>query len=105
MHTLMELNIIDNITQLIRQHMILFDAFDNVYLFGSILNVNKIPNDIDILLIYSKYSSKITIELSFIRTALEEISGLPVDLTVLSIEEEKDTEFLKKIYPIFLKLK
>lgn len=52
-----------------------------------------------------EYLVKITNELSFIRTALEEISGLPVDLTVLSIEEEKDTEFLKRIYPIFLKLK
>lgn len=93
------------IKSLIKQHITLFDSFDNVYLFGSILDINKIPNDIDILLIYSEYSSKIINDLGSICSGLEEISGLPVDLTVLSIEEEKDTKFLEKINFKYLKLK
>lgn len=105
MYTLMKLNISDNVSEFIKQHISLFDAFINVYLFGSILNTNKIPNDIDILLIYSEYSGKITNNLSSIRSALEEVSGLPVDLTVLSTAEEKDTKFLDRINSLYLKLK
>lgn len=73
-------------------------------MFGSILDRTKFPNDIDILLIYSKYSSRMVNNLSFIRSALEEISGMPIDLTVLSIEEEREMEFLKKINSLYLKL-
>lgn len=105
MDTLTGLNIRDNICESIRKHMELFDLFENVYLFGSILDITKFPNDIDILLIYSKYSSEIVNYLSFIRSALERISGMPIDLTVLSIEEEIDTKFLKKINSLYLKLK
>lgn len=105
MNTLMNLNTTDNISQLIKQHIKLFDYFNNVYLFGSILNINKIPNDIDILLIYSEYSNKIINDLNIICFVLEELSGMSVDLTVLSVEEEKDTEFLKKINLAYMKLK
>ena len=35
---------------------------------------------------------------------LEKASGLPIDLTVLSVEE-KDTTFLEKIKPYYLKIK
>lgn len=105
MCTLIKSNTRDNISKFIKQHLMLFNSFDNVYLFGSILNTNKTPNDIDVLLVYSDYSCKIIDDLSSIRSALEEISELPVDLTVLSIEEEKDTEFLKRINSLYLKLK
>jgi hypothetical protein len=44
-------------------------------------------------------------DLSSICSVLEKISGLPVDLTVLSIEEEKGTEFLKRINSLYLKIK
>lgn len=104
MDTLMELNIRDHICEKIRNHIELFDLFESVYLFGSILDRTKFPNDIDILLIYSKYSSRMVNNFSFIRSALEEISGMPIDLTVLSIEEEREMEFLKKINSLYLKL-
>ncbi|WP_059140517.1 nucleotidyltransferase domain-containing protein [Paenilisteria newyorkensis] len=102
---LIELNVKNNISQFIKQHITLFDSFKSVYLFGSILKTSTVPNDIDILLIYSGDSSKVIYELNSIRSTLETISGLSVDLTVLSIEEKKDTEFLKKIAPYYLKLK
>lgn len=95
----------NNISQFIKQHIILFNSFKNVYLFGSILQTSTVPNDIDILLIYSGDSSKVIYELNSIRSRLETISGLSIDLTVLSIEEEKDTKFLEKITPYHLKLK
>ena len=38
-------------------------------------------------------------------TVLQKETGLPIDLTMLSVEEEKDTEFLKKIAPHYLKIK
>ena len=37
------------ISRLIKQHITLFENFNYVYLFGSLLDVNKVPNDIDIL--------------------------------------------------------
>lgn len=105
MDTLIKLNIRDNICDNIRRHMELFDLFKDVYLFRSILDITKIPNDIDILTIYDKYSSEIINDLSVIRSVLEDISGMPIDLTVLSIEEQIETEFLKKLNSLYLKLK
>lgn len=105
MNTLKKLNIKDSISEFIKQHIVLFDSFDNVYLFGSILDINKIPNDIDILLVYLEYSTKILNDLNYIRSVLEEVSGLPVDLTVLSVEEQKETDFLNRISSLYLKLK
>lgn len=105
MNTLMNLNIGNSISSFIKKHIVLFDSFDNVYLFGSILNKNKIADDIDLLLIYSNYSNRIINDLNQISSILESAYGLPVDLTVMSIEEEKDTGFLKRISPIYLKLK
>lgn len=94
-----------NISEFIKQNITLFDSFDNIYLLGSILDANRIPNDIDILLIYSKDSNKILNVINIISSTLESISGLPVDLTVLSIEEEIDTGFLKRVSAQYLKLK
>ena len=101
----MSLNISNNISEFIKQHITLFDFFDNVYLFGSILNERVYANDIDLLLIYSNYSNNIINNLNQICSVLEEKYNLPVDLTVLSMEEEKETKFLKKISPTYLKLK
>lgn len=105
MNTLIESNISDKISEFIKQHLKLFDSFENIYLFGSILIKNKIPEDIDLLLIYSEYSRKIINDLAFVRSVLEEVSGLPVDFTVLSVEEERDTGFLKRLDSLYLKLK
>lgn len=89
----------------IRQNIYLFSLFENVYLFGSILDDSKFSNDIDLLLIYSSYSNRILDDLNQISSVLETMYRLPVDFTVLSIEEEKDIEFLRRIYPKYIKLK
>lgn len=83
--------------KIIRENIVLFNSFKNVYLFGSILNINKVPNDIDILLIYEKFSSDLIDEINIIRSTLENLSGFFIDLTVLSVEEEKEVKFLKRI--------
>ena len=62
-------------------------------------------NDIDILLIYSERSDNIIHDLNFICSILEKECGLPVDFTVLSIEEERETNFLTRISSSYLKLK
>ena len=94
-----------DISKHIRQNIYLFSLFENVYLFGSILDDSKISNDIDLLLIYSSYSNRILDDLNQISSVLETMYRLPVDFTVLSIEEEKDIEFLRRIYPKYIKLK
>ena len=85
--------------------MPLFAPFKHVYLFGSALNPNIPHNDIDILVIYTEYSKKLSSELELICIKLEKACGLPVDLTVLSVEEVTDTAFLERIKPHYLKLK
>lgn len=94
-----------DITKLIKERISLFDPFECVYLFGSSLNPNMTPNDIDILVVYSRYSSKIVYALNNISDELGKASGLNIDLTALSIEEEKSTRFLNKVKPHYLKLK
>jgi predicted nucleotidyltransferase len=105
MDTLMNSNATDNISHLINQHIKLFNSFNNIYLFGSILNIEKTPNDIDILLIYSEYSNNIINDLNIICSVFANLSELPIDLTVLSVEEEKNTTFLKRLNSKYLKLK
>lgn len=95
----------NDIIKLIKQHIDLFDSFEHLYLFGSALDSNTIIHDIDLFIIYTEFSSKIDNDLKLIADILEKASGLPIDLTALSIEEEKDVEFLKKITPHYLKLK
>lgn len=105
MDTLINSNASDNISRLINQHIELFNSFNNIYLFGSILNIEKTPNDIDILLIYSEYSNKIIKDLNIICSIFANLIELPIDLTVLSVEEENNTTFLKRLNSKYLKLK
>lgn len=98
-------NMAYDISKHIRQNIYLFSLFENVYLFGSILDDSKFSNDIDLLLIYSSYSNRILDDLNQISSVLETMYRLPVDFTVLSIEEEKDIEFLIIISLIFISLK
>ncbi len=105
MNMLIDSNIAYDISKHIRQNIYLFSSFENVYLFGSILDDSKFSNDIDLLLIYSSYSNRILDDLNQISSVLETMYRLPVDFTVLSIEEEKDIEFLRRIYPKYIKLK
>lgn len=95
----------NKICEFIKHHNILFEKFSRVYLFGSILDSKKVPNDIDILLIYSNYYNEMINDLIFIRTILEKKCELPVDFTVLSEDEEKETDFLSRISSSCVKLK
>ena len=104
MRTLMGLSN-TNIVALIQENATLFDKFDKVYLFGSVLDDNRFSNDIDLLLIYTSYSDTIRQESNRILNSLESLSGVPVELTILSIEEERETQFLNRISRRCLKLK
>ena len=83
----------------------LFKNFENVYLFGSVLYEDKAPNDIDILLVYSQYSSDLIKNLNSINSILSKIFDIPVDLTVLSNEELEETNFLEKLNFNYIRFK
>lgn len=95
----------NSILGLIKEHIALFDPFKYVYLFGSVIYPNIPHNDIDILIIYAKYSDKIENTLQVISDELGKASGLLVDLTALSVEEERDIAFLERIKPHYIKIK
>lgn len=88
-----------------KEHTALFGLFNHVYLFGSILDSCICQNDVDILIIYEKYSKEIEIDLKKIQNELEKVIDLPVDLTALSNEEEQETAFLERIESRYLKIK
>lgn len=94
-----------NIFEIIKELTIVVDQFKEVYIFGSILNPDVIPNDIDILIIYSKPSEGLNFALEKFLNALDSKVDLPVDLTVLSFEEEAETSFLSRIKQTCLKVK
>ena len=85
-----------SIVNIVKEHLFLLKDIEHAYLFGSVLDANKKPNDIDVLIIYSDYTDKIRKQLQEFAKALKSDSGLPVDLTVLSYEEEKEVQFLKR---------
>lgn len=83
----------------------LFEYFEHVYLFGSVLELNNRYNDIDILLIYREYSTEMKQRLKQIENELEKMCESTIDLTVLSYEEEKEVQFLKRLKTNYLKIK
>lgn len=90
------LNVSSKVDLLI-ENIQLFKLFQRVYLFGSVLKNHIVPNDIDLLLVYVKYSNEIQSEKVYLCSILEKILNLHVDLVVLSEEELLETKILKKI--------
>lgn len=94
---------VNRIVELIRENSDLFVFFESVYLFGSVLNDNIIPNDLDILLVYEGDAMGVLDGVNSIKMIFEKEIGLYVDLTVLSSEEVIETDFLNRIN--YLKVK
>ena len=67
------------------------------------LNENKTPSDIDILIIYLEYTTAMHYQAKVFAEEVEKDSGLAVDLTMLSFEEEKQVCFLERIDALRLK--
>ena len=98
-----ELNI--GIAEQVRKHITPFDSFKHVFLFGSALKLNAINNDIDILIIYTEFSNEFDDDLILFSNKLKKEVGMLVDITSLSVEEDKETQFLDMIKFDYLKLK
>lgn len=82
---------------LITKDINIFELFTEVYIFGSAARNSKFPNDIDLLLVYNKYSDEIQYEKDNIYLFLKNIFKLHIDLTILSKEELAQTRFLEKV--------
>ena len=86
-----------NLSNLIERNMNLFCAFDKIYVFGSILEKDKDSADIDILLLYSTFSSDVLKNISKIIYYLKQETSYQIDITALSFEEEKEVGFIDKL--------
>jgi len=104
MLTLEKSNLKTTVSEIITKNIELFNLFNNVYLFGSSLYKSPQESDVDLLLVYSCPAGLAVKEMRKIREALGSKLKVPIDLTVLSVEELKTTEFLKKIVK-YLKIK
>lgn len=83
--------------EIIRKLIPILRDVEHVYCFGSALFVNAKPNDIDILIIYQEYTNAISQQIKKFAQEAENASGLKVDLTILSKNEEKELRFLDRI--------
>lgn len=83
----------------------MFDKFENIYLFGSLVRGISQPDDIDILLIYNNYSDNLLKQINEIRKVFGDYFNLPLDLIVLSRNEETDTSFINELYMGYIKIK
>lgn len=101
----MEFNTKYFVVEKILYHIELFKSFKNVYLFGSILNENRSPNDIDLLLVYKDFSNQLLIDLDKIVTFFDQSYKLSFDLTVLSEREEEELGFIIRLTSNYLRLK
>lgn len=73
----------------IKNSLSLIDVFIDIYIFGSAL-YSKIPNDIDILVIYGSES-----EILYIKNALNSLSLLyPLDVYYMTLIEAQELNFI-----------
>ena len=86
----------------LNSNLILFEKIEEVYLFGSIL-YSATPHDADFLLIYTIYPKKTEVEKLY--EYLYNLLELPIDITFLSIQEEMEIEFLKKLNNTYIRIK
>ncbi len=91
------------IIEAIQRNLDSLSAIKHLYVFGSVLDSNSIPNDIDILLIYDEYTDDVKEASTRVKDVLENEFELPVDCTLLTMKEEKDVCFLNRVRWICLK--
>ena len=83
----------------------LLNKFSEVIIFGSVVKKNKIPNDIDLLLVYDEYCNDMLMEKEKINQIFFEYFTLYVDITILSKVELEETKFLKKLKSNYIRIK
>ena len=93
----------NNFVEIAKRHSASLRNVKSVYVFGSVLDSNKIPNDIDILIIYCEYTDTTQMEIESFAGKLEAEINLPIDITALSCEEEREVHFLNRIKSLQLK--
>lgn len=92
-----------NFVETVKKHSALLLNIESVYVFGSVLDSSKTPNDIDILIIYSEYTNATQMEIENFAKKLESEINLPIDITVLSCAEEREVHFLNRIKSLQVK--
>ena len=93
----------NEVIEVIRRNLASLSVIKHLYVFGSVLESNSIPNDIDILLIYDEYTDAVKDSSNRLKNILETEFELPVDLTVLSDNEEKEVGFLDRVMALCVK--
>ena len=94
---------LNELIKAIRCNLAFLSVIKQIYIFGSVLDSNRIPNDIDILLIYDEYTDDVKYASKHIKNVLESEFDIPMDLVLLSTQEEKEVKFLSRIHWIRLK--
>ena len=87
----------DEIVEYCKNHSSLFQAFDQVYLFGSTVKGTDDPSDLDFLLVYDFYSDAVIEAVNHLEKQLKDLFHLPIDTTILSEKELRETDFLPRI--------
>ena len=86
----------------LKRNIAIFSDFKDVYLFGSAMNKTDYY-DIDLLIIYETFPQES--KRTHLADKLSQLLGSPVDITFLSIKEEKELKFLERIEGKYLHIK
>lgn len=101
----MQNRIHDDVVDLIQREIELFADFERVFIFGSAVRSCEKCNDIDILLVYKRWSNEIALRVEQIVSTLEPLLSMPVDVTALSENEVAEVSFLEKVKPTCARVK
>ena len=82
----------------------LFGQYEKIYVFGSILKKENYVNDIDLLFVYLEEFDNMVEYSNALAELIEQYLQKPVDLTVLSKTELKETSFLRRLNNNYIRI-
>ena len=82
----------------------MFGQYEKIYVFGSILKKENYVNDIDLLFVYLEEFDNMVEYSNALAELIEQYLQKPVDLTVLSKTELKETSFLRRLNNNYIRI-
>ena len=97
MSLLKRLRIRKDVSNFLKEKTQRFTFNFKLFLFGSILKNKKTLNDVDILIVYSLLEKTMIEEIDKLKLDFENYFKTNLDVTILSYNELKETQLLRKI--------
>ncbi len=104
MNMLIKCKLFYKLKEYILSNKTLFGQYEKIYVFGSILKKENYVNDIDLLFVYLEEFDNMVECSNALAELIEQYLQKPVDLTVLSKTELKETSFLRRLNNNYIRI-